>query len=129
MIIPRKIILTSIFSMVCFAVTAANTVADTPKNELIGYWKFKRGIGGPCRTQIRKLDYAFLKDGRYKGNATMSTGVNYEYAGTFTATDSSCTVFIEGKTVGPFPYRIENDVLVVKQPEFNCEVELVREDW
>ncbi len=106
----------------------ADAVAG-PKEELVGLWKFKRGVGGPCAAQIVTLDYTFRKDGTYRSKAKMTSGGTFEYSGTYEANDTTCTAFVEGKTVGPYPYWIKNDVLTVRQPEFNCEVQLEREDY
>ena len=103
--------------------------AKSPKEDLIGYWKFKRGINGPCAAQIIDLEYTFESNGKYHGKAKMSTGAALEYHGTFTATDTECTTFVDGVTVGPYPYQISGDILTVSQPEFHCKVQLEREDY
>ena len=94
---------------------------------LIGSWYFKRGIGAPCDRQIRTLEYYFHKDGSYSGETTMSDGTHLKYTGTYTATDTSATVFVDGQTVGPFSYTIRNQVLRINQPSAHCDVELERE--
>ncbi len=106
--------------------------AFSPKDELVGIWRFKRGIGGPCSSLILGLRYSFHKDGRYESSAEMKSGFgqsSWKYSGTYKATDRTATAFVEGQTVGPYPYSIVEDTLIISQPEFGCKVELEREDY
>lgn len=125
----RAPLASSLVSILWLIATVSPCVAAGPKQELVGYWQFKRGLGGPCASGIRALEYAFLRDGSYEGSAKMSNGVSLKYTGTYSATETMCTVFVDGQTVGPFPYSIKDNLLTIQQPEFGCAVELVREDY
>jgi hypothetical protein len=106
-------------------------LAQSPRTQLVGVWAFKRGIGGPCASLIQDLHYYFQSDGRYSTRAKMRTPAgskDFSYSGTYVATDTSTTAYVDGHTIGPYPYTIRNDVLTISQPEHGCKVELVRED-
>ena len=109
------------------ALSASPALAESPREQLIGSWYFKRGIGAPCDRLIRSLEYYFFKDGTYTTQATMSDGGRHKYSGTYVATDTSATAYVDGRTIGPFPYSIKNDVLRINQPDYRCDVELERE--
>jgi len=122
----HKTIIIAVLALVC---ATSQVSAESSKAKLVGYWKFKRGIGGPCESLIEKLEYTFQKGGKYHGKSKMSTGATLEYSGTYSATDTECTTFIDGQTIGPFPYEITNDILTITQPDFDCKVQLEREDY
>ena len=121
-------ILVNILLLLVASIFTDTALASSPKEELIGLWSFKRGIGGPCAAQILELKYSFYKSGRYHSKAKMSTGAVFEYSGTYTATDTTTTAFVDNQKIGPYPYEIKGDILLIRQPEFNCAVEMVRED-
>lgn len=104
------------------------SIAQSRRDDLLGSWRFLKGSGGPCRTEIRDLHYFFHSDGKYSANAVMANGTTLRYQGTFSATDRDVTAVVEGQTIGPIPYRIVGDVLIVRQSEFGCDVELIRDD-
>ena len=116
-----------IFSL--FWMLSAQSAAATPREELIGYWKMRRGIGGPCASQIRTLSYYFGKDGKYHAEANMIRGGEFKAAGTYKADDSTAVAYVDGSTIGPYPYRIEDGILVIDHPQFHCRIELDREDY
>ena len=118
-------------SLILFILLTANVAwAISPKEQLVGMWKFKQGRGGPCANLIIELEYSFHPNGKYSSRTKMRSVLSsLAFEGTYSATDSTVTVFVDGHTVGPTRYRIVEDVLIVTQPEYNCEVELVREDY
>ena len=101
----------------------------SPKDDLVGYWKLRRGVGGPCGSQIESLTYYFGRDGKYRAEARMLSGGEFKAAGTYTATDSSATAHVDGTVVGPYPYSITNNILTVDHPQFGCKILLDREDY
>ena len=120
----------SLAMLLIFAAGSAH--AASPKEELQGIWVFKRGRGGPCEALIVKLKYSFRRNGSYESSSDVRTpsGVRtFRFTGTYSATDSFATAHVDGADVGPYPYRISGDTLIIRQPEFNCEVEMEREDY
>ena len=117
---------------VFFFLVASTAQAATPKEKLMGSWEFKRGIGGSCASLILKLRYVFHRDGRYEGNTTVKTGSktsSFEYSGTYEATNDSVITHVNGYNLGPNKYRIKGDILTVVHHQYNCEIELEREDY
>lgn len=106
-------------------------VDASPSSELVGAWKLRRGIGGPCAALIKELRYVFGRDGAYTAETTLYAGgrtVSRKVVGTYVATDRDVTARAEGTTIGPTPYTITDDVLRVSQPEAGCAVELDRDE-
>ena len=113
--------------VVLVSLYVSTALALSPREELIGAWYFKRGIGNPCDRLITALEYHFEKSGAYSTWARMRDGGEYRYTGTYNATDTTTTATVNGQKIGPYPYRINNDVLRITQPENHCVVELTRE--
>jgi hypothetical protein len=116
------------FLALAFSLLPARAVAS-PKDDLVGYWKLRRGLGGPCGSQIETLTYYFGRDGKYRAEARMISGGEFKAVGTYSATDYSATARVEGAVVGPYPYSIQNNVLTVDHPQFGCKILLDREDY
>ncbi len=106
-----------------------NIASAAPRDELVGYWKLRRGEGGPCASQIRSLSYYFGRDGKYRGEAEMIPQGSYKYSGTYQATDLAATAYVDGTALGPYPYRIEKNLLFIDQPQYRCRVVMEREDY
>lgn len=97
---------------------------------LIGRWSFKHGRGGQCASGIEKLWYRFGKDGSYEATTTLRYGAKQlTVKGRYTATAESATAVVDGRTIGPYPYRIVNDELIITHTEHRCEVVMEREDY
>jgi len=117
---------------VLFFLLTTSAQAATPKEELLGSWQFKRGIEGACAALIVKLRYVFHRDGRYEGSTVVKTGTklrSFEYSGTYEATNDSVITHVNGYNLGPNKYRIKGDILTVVHHQYNCEIELEREDY
>ena len=106
---------------------APSAFALTPREQLVGSWFFKRGIGHPCNSLILDLEYHFYPGGDYSTRARMQGGTELSYKGTYVATDTTATATVDGRKIGPYPYTIKNGVLRITQPDNNCDVELIRE--
>jgi len=118
-----------VFSLLMTSIPA---LAAAPREDLQGIWVFKQGRGGPCEKLILTLRYSFRRDGSYEASSDVRTPTGsgfFTYKGRYVATDSSVTAYVDGTTVGPYPYRIVDDRLIIRQPEHNCEVEMMREDY
>ena len=98
----------------------------TPGDGLVGTWSAVRFVGEPCARLIRRLEYTFAKDNTYSVSTDV-VGIGEKSAkGTFEVHGSTATAYVEGATVGPFPFRVTSAGLEIDQVTPPCTIYLER---